>query len=457
VHRQTFLYILTLVLLLGVSTAEVIAGESPTSIPQSNEPKTLTQQGPQALPSQGIWRPSTLQPIDFQDFVQEVQRSNLDLAAQRYNVSIAEAQLIAARVYPNPTFQGSYNGDVSHQKQAANYAVGLSQTILLGGKIGARTDVAQSGIKVANSQLADFFRNLRTNAANAFVDGLTQLLNLERKQRSMETLEQLLQSNTERLRVGDIGEIDLVQSRVSALQARSDLSAAQSTVQQTLVGLAVLLGRQQQDGLWSPAGKLEIEGRQFVVEDLIKQALASRSDVVAARVAVEAAHAQYVLVQANRVPDVTVGLNGGYYTRGTNPIDPTPIWKSLGLNFSIPIPFSNVNQGDLQAALNSELQAKQSLAAVELKATTDVRSAYERYTLASDAVAHYSSQLLQDADRVLEAKLYGYSRGSASLLEVLEARRANNDIYLAYYAALNERAKALIALEQSAGIWDINF
>jgi outer membrane protein, heavy metal efflux system len=65
--------------------------------------------------------------------------------------------------------------------------------------------------------------------------------------------------------------------------------------------------------------------------------------------------------------------------------------------------------------------------------------------------------LLQDADRVLEAKLYSYNRGAASLLEVLEARRANNDIYLAYYAALSEQAKALVALEQSAGIWDVNF
>jgi hypothetical protein len=64
-----------------------------------------------------------------------------------------------------------------------------------------------------------------------------------------------------------------------------------------------------------------------------------------------------------------------------------------------------INQGDLQAALNSELQAKQVLAAAELKASTEVRGAYERYTLAVDAVSHYSAELLRDADRVLEAKV----------------------------------------------------
>ena len=128
------------------------------------------------------------------------------------------------------------------------------------------------------------------------------------------------------------------------------------------------------------------------------------------------------------------------------------------MNFSIPIPLSNlINQGDLQAALNSELQAKQVLAAVELKANTEVRGAYERYTLAVDAVSHYSAELLRDADRVLEAKVYSYNRGSSSLLEVLDAQRVNNDVYLAYHAALNEQAKALVALEQSAGIWDVNF
>lgn len=93
----------------------------------------------------------------------------------------------------------------------------------------------------------------------------------------------------------------------------------------------------------------------------------------------------------------------------------------------------------------------------ELKATTDVLSAYERYTLPVDAVAITRQNCFAMQIASLEAKLFGYSRGGASLLEVLESQRANNDIYLAYYAALSEQAKALIVLEQSAGIWDINF
>ena len=62
------------------------------------------------------------------------------------------------------------------------------------------------------------------------------------------------------------------------------------------------------------------------------------------------------------------------------------------------------------------------LAAAELKANR-VRCLRALY-LGGGRNSHYSTELLRDADRVLEAKLYSYNRGSASLLEVLEAQRA---------------------------------
>jgi len=69
----------------------------------------------------------------------------------------------------------------------------------------------------------------------------------------------------------------------------------------------------------------------------------------------------------------------------------------------------------------------------------------------------YNSGLLRDAERVLEAKLYSYQRGDIPLLEVLEAQRTVNDVYLAYFDALADHAHSLVALEQAAGIWDIQF
>ena len=413
--------------------------------------------GLQPMPPIASQIPFQRQEISFKTFLQEVERSNLDYAAQRYSVSIAEAQLTAARVYPNPTLQSGYSTDVSHEKQATAYAGGISQTVLLGGKIRARTEVAKSNLLVNAAQLEDFFRNLRAAATNAYVDGLSGQLSLERKKRSLETLERLVASNQERLRAGDIGEVDLLQSRVAALQARSDFLAVESTFEQSLIGLTDLLGNRDQRVLFNPRGTLQVPPLRLALEELIATALVKRGDVLAAERGREGARAQYNLTRANRVPDVDVGVGVIHSTRITNTIDPAPPWNSLALTLSVPIPLSNINKGDLMAAKFGEAQADKAAEAIELKAVTEVRQAYTRYNLARVAVSQYSGELLQDADTVLEAKLYSYRRGSASLLEVLDAQRANNDAYLAYFAALSEQAKSLVAVEQAAGIWDVDF
>jgi hypothetical protein len=53
---------------------------------------------------------------------------------------------------------------------------------------------------------------------------------------------------------------------------------------------------------------------------------------------------------------------------------------------------------------------------------------------------------------------YGFSYlFKLSLLEILNAQRTFNEIQSTYYEALFNRAAALVNLEKSAGIWDINF
>jgi cobalt-zinc-cadmium efflux system outer membrane protein len=69
----------------------------------------------------------------------------------------------------------------------------------------------------------------------------------------------------------------------------------------------------------------------------------------------------------------------------------------------------------------------------------------------------FTGGVLSDADRVAEATFYSYQRGGASLLEVLDSERTVNEVYLDYYQALSEHAKALVAVEASANLWDIHF
>ena len=97
------------------------------------------------------------------------------------------------------------------------------------------------------------------------------------------------------------------------------------------------------------------------------------------------------------------------------------------------------------------------LRAAELRARTDVRQALTRYQLAIERAAQFQGGALEDAATVFKGKLFSYEHGAATLLDVLNAQRAENDVRLAYLDALSERAKALVNVEQAAGIWDVDF
>lgn len=395
--------------------------------------------------------------ITFREFMEYLQNSNISLAEQRFNIAIAQAQLKAARTYPDPTLQAAYAGDVSNEKQVTNYSGQLSETILLGGKIGARTAVASNTLAGSRAQLADFYRTLRVQAANTFIDGLTELLILQRKSLALSRAQQLVEVNNEQLQRKQVREDDVLRARIAALEAENDLIGAVSTLHQTLANMSLLLGSQQRDGLLRPSGNLDIPERSFALDDLIARAVSTRTDVVAAGTALETARAQHRLAQANRVPDLTIGGVFQHLTRVTDRIDPSPAWNSAGLTLSIPLPFSDLNDGNLQAANYAQLQAGVALQATKLQAQADVRVAFERYVLAVAAVKEFEVEMLHDADRVYKSRLFKLTEGQNSLVDVLNAHASVNQIYIDYYNALSEQAKALVALESAAGIWDIDF
>jgi cobalt-zinc-cadmium efflux system outer membrane protein len=392
----------------------------------------------------------------FREFMQRVEGSNLDLAAQRFNVPIAQAQLLAARIYPDPAFQSGYGGDVSGQRQETTYAGGLSQTFPLGGKIGARAEAANAALQASQAQLSDFLRNLRAQAADSYIDAVTEMLMLQRGLKALQRAQQLL--NTRRAEAKKGSEDSVMRARINELEARSNqVIGYESSLHQTLVAMATLAGEESRDALVVPTGSLDIPARQFSLEELVAKAVSSRSDVIVAARGLKSARAQYRLARANRVPDLTVVGSYAHTTRITNPTDPAPAWDSLGVSLSIPIPLSNLNQGPAQAAYYSQLQAERVLQATRLRAASDVRSAYERYALSLVAVRQFADELLHDADPVYELRLLKLQKNAATLVDVLDTHRALNKLYFDYYAALNEQAKALVALEQSGGVWDIDF
>ena len=394
--------------------------------------------------------------LDFPTYVERAIAANPDLAAARENVAIAGAQIAVAKVFPDPELTlGVIQYDVTHQGNPTIAGVQLSVPVELGGKRGARVAVARSGVDAAHCDLDEAIRVLRASAANAFADSLHARLVLAQKEGVLASLQRLVAINERRVAAGDVADVALLQSRVEARQFQADVIAAMGERRAVDVALLQLLG--------SPAtgtpGGLEIAGDLRSVPSSVdaQRALATlekRSDVRAASARVKQARRQVKLEEAKRVVDIAVAAEWQQVFPVTGqPGLPASEW--LGASVSIPLPFSRMYDGELQAARASRRQAESQLRAARARAESELGQAVARFDAAAERVRLYDSGMLADADVVLDRTLYNYERGGATLVDYLIAQRTASDVHLAYYDALADRAHALAAVEQATGSSDL--
>ena len=386
----------------------------------------------------------------FPAYLAEVLAANRDLAAARESLAIANAQIAIAQVSPDPSLTvGANQIDVSRQGNPTTAGAQLSLPIELGGKRAARVAVARSGVLAAQSDYDDAIRTVRAGAANAYADVLHARLVQGQKEGVFESLQKLVAINRQRLAAGDAPEVALLQSRVEARQFQAEVIFATGERAAADTALLQLLGPAA-----AQSGPVELSGDLRAVPGAIDTAhvlalLDQRPDLRAATARVEQAARQVELEQARRIIDVSLGAgwqhNFPVAGQGLAAAD------LVGVSLTVPLPFSRIYRGELDAALASQRQAHSQLQAARTRAGSELRQALARFSAAAARVALYDSEALADADALLEKMLYSYQRGGATLVETLIAQRASSDVHLAWFDALNDRAHTLAAVEQAAG------
>ena len=224
--------------------------------------------------------------ITLDEFLNEVAVGNLDYVAQRYNVDIARAAVAIAREFPNPTLNLGDSRDLHfHGAQALPEpaGVGLDQTFEYSGKRKWRIRAADQTYHAASVNLEDFLRNLKLDAAEAYVAALAAQRTLEQQRKTTDYLHQLVATQKHRFDAGDISETDLTQSRVDELQSQSDLLNAENEAQTAVLALSTFLGRDRGQTTFILRGNLELESPTYGLTQMMAQALQHRPDLVALR------------------------------------------------------------------------------------------------------------------------------------------------------------------------------
>jgi cobalt-zinc-cadmium efflux system outer membrane protein len=399
---------------------------------------------------------TTSQKLTLETFLAAVARENVPLAAKRLDIDVADAQISIAKIFPDPQVTaGLLQYDVTKQGNPTATILQLAVPVQIGGQRGARVAVAEAGTQVARADFEDALRNLRADAADAFVDALYARLLRARKQRTLASLTKLVVVNEERLRAGDVGEATVIQSRVEANRFRAGELEAEGLVRIRDAALRGFLGRTSIAEEQAPLlleGDLEKAAQsQFSAVDLTPKALQIRPDLQRAKQRKTQADAALALADRNRVVDVTLGATWQHNFAVHSGPAPFPASDFLGGTVTVPIPFSRLRRGEVAAASATAQQAAWTVEGAEIGAVTELRQAVAAHDAAAARVRLFTGGVLADADKVLEKTLFNYQRGGATLVEVLVAQRTVDEVYIDFYDALAAAGHAAVAVERASG------
>ena len=394
--------------------------------------------------------------LTYKEYMTRVKSANISYLAEKYNVDIAEAKMQAAKIMPDPEISIGYGNNQDWDLQMGyNIDAGLSYTLELGGKRGARMGVARSEKELAEVLLEDYFRNLRADATIAYLSAIKQRHLYQLQKSSYREMYQLAQADSLRFKAGTIMEVDARQSKLEAQSMRNEIYAYESDLKETLLNLLMLQGINTLQLPDSIQGSQLLPKQDFDLAKLISLAQNNRTDIQMAIKTQEMSQNNLRLAKANRYIDLGLSIGGSYSSEVRNELAPAPAFKGIVAGISVPLKFSNINKGELKAAQLTVSQSKMQYEAIELQIRTEVAQAYSRYISALRQVEQFDNGLLSEAEYIFKKKVYSYERGESNMIELLNAKRTYYDNQIAYQESLFNFSVALIELERACGVWDL--
>lgn len=392
-------------------------------------------------------------PVTLPQAVAEAVASNLDLAAQRLNIPIAEARAITARLRPNPVLTvAGQSLNLLGANFSPNTPLGPNQTnihtdfpIERGGKRERRIELAREQKSLAELEVRELMRQVVFAVHNAFIDVQQAKALLQLARENLQSLEGVVAINEARLKSGDLAEVELERSRLAALQNQSRVEQAELQLAQAKSQLQLLLGRRQSAADFDVQGDLRTDAPVVNLAQLAQTALARRPDYLLTVQSQAASRADLKLQIANGRVDFVVGSEYTYQRA----------WgvggSSLGVSLSVPLKLYNKNQGEIARAQREIASAEARAKAMARSIHTEIEKAIQQYEVTGRLLGSIERNMLVRARTVRNTTEYSYRRGEASLVEFLDAQRAFNETMESYNTTRANYARSLYLIDAVSG------
>lgn len=378
---------------------------------------------------------------------------NISLISEKLNIDIADAQVIQAKLWPNPNLDiGEINlwSNATAQQlpplwgnfgTTSQVNAELTQLVQTAGKRKKLIAMEKVGVEIAKEYFSAFLRNLKIE----FRDNLTDLqynqAQQEVYQKQLASMQTLIKAYGNQVAQGNIGKGEYIRLKASELNYLKEINDLQKENNSLQKELKVLMNLPATSFI-----KLTDEGfvpenkniNELNLSNLMDSAIENRPDMKVLKLGNEYNDNKYKYERAMRTPDVTLGVS---YDRGASLMN-----DFVGVGFSLDLPFFNRNQGNIKAAKLASDQGKLMTEEKTISIQAEVLNTYQDYLTTKKLYESADASYEGDLDKLLEAYRKNFLQRNTSLLEYLDfvdAYLDNKSILLNSKKDLNKNLEEL--------------
>ena len=310
-----------------------------------------------------------------------------------------------------------------------------------------RLESAQEGTHITQSQHEDLERNMVFALRTAFVGTLQAKHILDLAKADLEYYDKIIDISRARFNAGDLAQIDLDRIELLRVQYESEIETAIVNLRTAKIQLLQMLNDRTPVEQFDITGPFDFSDSLQPLESYRDAALAARPDLQAALQTVQQSVTNHKLAIADGSTDPTFG---GWFTNNSSTNNPNGS-ETIGASVSVPLRIFDKNQGEKKRTLIDIDRSQQAEEAARAQVFSDVDTAYEVVRSNIELLKPYKTKYNDQALRVRDTVTFAYEHGGASLMDFLNAQSDYRQVQLAYAQLLGAYLTAAGQLNLAVG------
>ncbi|MBW2194022.1 MAG: TolC family protein [Deltaproteobacteria bacterium] len=366
------------------------------------------------------------------------------LAATWYEIKSRQGEVRQAGILPNPRLFGEIEefggtGDYSSTNVMSS-KIGISQEVLLGGKIGKGVHEAKAAVGIAELEHQAKIIKVRAVVERRFLDVFILQERLDFQKKELALIEKTHDVVGKRVKVGDTAPLDLTRSQVELVSARIAVEQTRKEFEASRYVLAESWGAKYPafssvSGQYNTAFGFTEQGLKVDLQQGPAWLLLEKQ--------VTRAEAVLDLAKAQRIPDIEVEGGVKYFNESND--------HAYFLGMSVPLPLFDRNQGGIAEAKASQQKAHYEKTAGFLALHMELQKVWRKFVSTQQAFQSFEAEVLPASQNAFESITKAYKAGEVGVLGLLDAQRTWVEARNIFLDLLYELEKNRIEIKQLIG------